>query len=157
LTKPSHEMAVVEVFGSDPRGPFPEHVLWEAVESLGGGHHPCSIHELLLLAQWDEYFPEDVYELVLVGFWGYMTAPKPDVYVFYDEKTMFLPDGSRNPKGIPQPVGDPMTDVFWEVVFHGEDVWFGNLVQIAGNAGERDALGEITLSPPGIVRPAMGR
>ena len=35
LTEPSREMAVVEVFGSDPQGPFPEHVLWEAAESLG--------------------------------------------------------------------------------------------------------------------------
>jgi len=60
LTKPSHEMAVVEAFGSDPRGPFPEHVLWEVAESLGGGNHPCSVHELLPSAKWDEYFPEDV-------------------------------------------------------------------------------------------------
>ena len=60
---------------------------------------------------------------------------------------MFLLDGSRNPKGIPRPVGNPMTDVIWEVVFHGEDVWFGNLVQIAGDVGEHNTLGEITLSP----------
>jgi len=147
LTEPSREMAVVEVFGSDPRGPFPEHVLWETAESLSGGHHPCSVHKFLPLAQWDEYFPEDVQELVLVGFWGYVTAPKPNVYVFYNEKTMFLPDGSRDPFGIPQPVGDPMADIVWEVVFHGEDVWFVNLAQIAGDAGECDTLGEITLSP----------
>ena len=60
---------------------------------------------------------------------------------------MFLLDGSRNPEGIPQPVGDPMTDVVWEIVFHREDVWFSNLAQIAGDTGERDMLGEIMLSP----------
>jgi len=40
-----------------------------------------------------------------------------------------------------------MVDIVWEVVFHREDVWFGNLAQIAGDAGERDTLGEIMLSP----------
>ena len=29
----------------------------------------------------------------------------------------------------------------------GEEVWFGHLVQIAGDIGERDTSGEITLSP----------
>jgi len=60
---------------------------------------------------------------------------------------MFLADGSRNPEGIPRPVANPMTDVVWEVVFHGEDVRFGNLAQIASDAGECDALGEIMLLP----------
>ena len=60
LAKPSREMAAVKVFGSDPWGPLPEHILWEVVESLGSGHHPCSIHELLPSAQWDKYFPEDI-------------------------------------------------------------------------------------------------
>jgi len=95
-TKHLATMAVVKVSGGH-QGPFSEHAVGGCGELGGWAPNHASINKLLPSAHVGRIFSEDVQELVLEGFWGYVTPQSQSVYVFYNERPMFRPDGLRIP------------------------------------------------------------
>ena len=54
--------------------------------------------------------------------WSDMTAPKPDINVFFKQKTMHLMNGAWDPFRVPGPISNPSLDIGGESFLNGKDV-----------------------------------
>ena len=43
--------------------------------------------------------------------WSYMTAPKPDINVFFKQKTVHLTNGVQDPFQVLGPISNPILDI----------------------------------------------
>ena len=74
-----------------------------------------------------------------------MTAPKPDVDVFFEQKTVHLTNGARDPFRVLRPISNPILDIGGVSFLNGKDVWLAQLVLMVDNTLRRGALGRITV------------
>ena len=73
--------------------------------------------------------------------WGYMAAPKPDINVFFKQKTMHLTNGAQDPFQVPGPISNPSLNIRGESFLDGKDIWFAQLVIVVCNALKHNTLG----------------
>ena len=74
-------------------------------------------------------------------FWSYMTAPKPNINVFFEQKTVHLTNGARDPFQVPGPISNPILDIGGESFLDGKDVRLAQPVIVVCNALKRNTLG----------------
>ena len=79
--------------------------------------------------------------------WSYMTAPKPNVNVFFEQKTVHLTNGAQVPFQVPGPISNPILDIGGESFLNGKDIWLAQLVLVGCNVLEHDTVGSVTVPP----------
>ena len=79
--------------------------------------------------------------------WSDVTAPKPDINVFFKQKTMHLMNGVRDPFWVPGPISNPILDIGGESFLNRKDVQLVQLAVVVGNALERNTLGSVLVLP----------
>ena len=78
--------------------------------------------------------------------WSNVMAPKPDINVFFQQKTMHLTNGAWDPFQILGPISNPILDIGGES-FNGKDIWLAQPVVVVGNALEHHTLGGVLVPP----------
>ena len=73
--------------------------------------------------------------------WGHVTAPKPDVDVFFEQKTVHLTNGAWDPFRVPGPVSNPSLDIGGKSFLNGKDVQLAQLAVVVRNVLKRNTLG----------------
>ena len=74
-------------------------------------------------------------------FWSYMTAPKPNINVFFWQKTMHLTNGARDPFRVPGPISNPILDIRGESFLNGKDIRLAQPAIVVCNALKCNTLG----------------
>ena len=76
-----------------------------------------------------------------------MTAPKPNIDVFFEQKTVHLTNGARDPFWVPGPISNPILDIRGESFLNGKDIQLTQPAVVVCNALKRNTLGT-GLVPP---------
>ena len=71
---------------------------------------------------------------------SYVTAPKPNINVFFEQKTMHLTNGVQDPFRVPGPISNLILDIRGESFLNGKDIWLVQPV-IVFNALKCNTLG----------------
>ena len=79
--------------------------------------------------------------------WSYMTAPKPDINVFFKQKTVHLTNGVRDPFWVPGPISNPILDIGGEPFLNRKDVRLVQPAVVVRNALKRNMLGGVLVPP----------
>ena len=79
--------------------------------------------------------------------WSYVTAPKPDVNVFFKQKTVHLTNGARVPFRVPGPISNPILDIGGKSFLNRKDVQLAQLAVVVRNALDHNALGGVLVPP----------
>ena len=74
-------------------------------------------------------------------FWSYVTAPKPNINVFFEQKTMHLTNGARDPFWVPGPISNPILDIGGESFLNGKDIRLAQPAIVVCNALKCNTLG----------------
>ena len=74
-------------------------------------------------------------------FWSYVTAPKPNINVFFEQKTMHLTDGVRDPFRVPGPISNPILDIGGESFLNRKDIRLAQPAIVVCNALKCNTLG----------------
>ena len=74
-------------------------------------------------------------------FWSYVTAPKPNIDVFFEQKTMHLMNGAWDPFQVPGPISNPILDIGGESFLNGKDIQLAQPAIVVCNALKRNTLG----------------
>ena len=74
-------------------------------------------------------------------FWSYMTAPKPNINVFFKQKTMHLTNGARDPFQVLGPISNPILDMGGESFLNGKDIRLAQPAIVVCNALKCNTLG----------------
>ena len=74
-------------------------------------------------------------------FWSYMTAPQPNINVFFKQKTMHLTNGVWDPFRVLGPISNPILDIRGESFLNGKDIWLAQPAIVVCNALKRNTLG----------------
>ena len=78
---------------------------------------------------------------------SYVTAPKPNIDVFFEQKTMHLTNGAWDPFWVPGPISNPSLDIRGESFLNGKDVRLMQRAIIVRNALKRNTLGSVLVPP----------
>ena len=78
---------------------------------------------------------------------SYVMAPKPNIDVFFEQKTMHLMNGARDPFRVPGPIFNPSLDIGGESFLNGKDVRLIQPAIIVRNALKRNTLGGVLVPP----------
>ena len=78
---------------------------------------------------------------------SYVTAPKPNIDVFFEQKTMHLTNGVQDPFQVPGPISNPILDIGGESFLNGKDIWLTQPAVIVCNALKRNTLGGVLVLP----------
>ena len=73
--------------------------------------------------------------------WGHVMAPKPDVDVFFEQKTVHLTNGAWDPFWVPGPVSNPSLDIGGKSFLDGKDVRLAQPAVVVCNALKHNTLG----------------
>ena len=73
--------------------------------------------------------------------WSYVVAPKPDINVFFKQKTVHLTNGAWDPFRVPGPIPNPSLDIRGESFLNGKDVRLAQPAIVVRNALKRNTLG----------------
>ena len=79
--------------------------------------------------------------------WSYVMAPKPDVNVFFKQKTMHLTNGVRDPFWVPGPISNPILDIGGESFLNRKDVQLVQPAVVVCNVLKRNTLGSVLVLP----------
>ena len=79
--------------------------------------------------------------------WSYVTAPKPDVNVFFKQKTMHLTNGVWDPFWVPGPISNPILDIGGESFLNRKDVQLVQPAVVVCNVLKRNTLGSVLVLP----------
>ena len=79
--------------------------------------------------------------------WSYMTAPKPDVNVFFEQKTVHLTNGVWDPFWVPGPISNPILDIGGESFLNRKDVWLVQPAVVVRNVLNHNMLGGVLVPP----------
>ena len=82
-----------------------------------------------------------------MSLWGDMTAPKPNVNVFFKQKTMHLTNGVWDPFWVPGPISNPILDIGGESFLDRKDIRLAQPVLVVCNALECDTMGSVMVPP----------
>ena len=74
-------------------------------------------------------------------FWSYVTAPKPNIDVFFEQKTMHLTNGAWDPFRVLGPISNPILDIGGESFLNGKDIRLAQPAIVVCNALKRNTLG----------------
>ena len=74
-------------------------------------------------------------------FWSYMTAPKPNINVFFKQKTVHLTNGVQDPFQVLGPISNPILDIGEESFLNGKDIQLAQPAIVVCNALKRNTLG----------------
>ena len=72
---------------------------------------------------------------------SYVTAPKPNINVFFKQKTMHLMNGVWVPFRVLGPISNPILDIGGESFLNGKDIQLAQLVIVVCNVLKRNTLG----------------
>ena len=78
---------------------------------------------------------------------SYVTAPKPNIDVFFKQKTVHLTNGARDPFQVPGPISNPSLDIGGKSFLNGKDIWLTQPAVIVHNALKRNMLGGVLVPP----------
>ena len=70
-----------------------------------------------------------------------MTAPKPDIDVFFKQKTVHLTNGVWDPFRVPGPISNPILDIRGKSFLNRKDIQLAQLAVVVRNALNRNTLG----------------
>ena len=79
--------------------------------------------------------------------WSYVTAPKPDVNVFFKQKTVHLMNGARDPFQVPGPISNPILDIRGKSFLNRKDIRLAQLAVVVHNALNHNTLGGVLVPP----------
>ena len=79
--------------------------------------------------------------------WSHMMAPKPNIDVFFEQKTVHLMNGAWDPFQFLGPISNPSLDIGGESFLNGKDVWLVQPALVVHNALEHTMLGGIAVPP----------
>ena len=74
-------------------------------------------------------------------FWSYMTAPKPNIDVFYEQKTMHLMNGAWDPFRVLGPISNPILDIGGESFLNRKDIRLAQPAIVVCNVLKHNTLG----------------
>ena len=77
--------------------------------------------------------------------WSYMMAPKPNVDVFFKQKTVHLTNGAQDPFQVLGPISNPVLDIGGESFLNRKDVWLVQLALVVCNALKCITLGSVVV------------
>ena len=72
---------------------------------------------------------------------SYVTAPKPNIDVFFEQKTVHLTNGARDPFRVLGPISNPILDIGGESFLNGKDIQLAQPAIVVCNALKRNTLG----------------
>ena len=81
------------------------------------------------------------------------TAPKPDINVFFKQKTVHLTNGVWDPFRVPGPISNPILDIGGESFLNGKDIRLAQLVVVVRNALKCNTLGGVLVPPIQLLSP----
>ena len=76
-----------------------------------------------------------------------MTAPKPNINVFFKQKTVHLMNGVWDPFQVPGPISNPILDIGGESFLSRKDIRLAQPALVVCNALECDMLGSVAVPP----------
>ena len=79
--------------------------------------------------------------------WGQMTAPMPNINVFFKQKTMHLMNGVQDPLWVLGPISNPLLDIGRESFLNGKEIRLEQLALVVHNVLECDMLGSVAIPP----------
>ena len=79
--------------------------------------------------------------------WSYITAPKPNINVFFKQKTVHLMNGVWDPFRVPGPIFNPIMDIGGESFINGKDVRLAQPVLVVHNVLKHNTLGSVAVPP----------
>ena len=79
--------------------------------------------------------------------WSYVTAPKPDINVFFKQKTMHLTNGAWDPFRVLGPISNPILDIGGKSFLNRKDVQLAQLAVVVRNALNCNMLGSVLVLP----------
>ena len=79
-------------------------------------------------------------------------APKPDVNVFFKQKTVHLMNGMWDPFRVLGPISNPILDIRGESFLNRKDVQLAQLVVVVRNALKHNTLGGVLVPPIQLLR-----
>ena len=79
--------------------------------------------------------------------WSYMMAPKPNINVFFKQKTMHFTNGARDPFQVLGPISNPILDIGGKSFLNGKDVWLAQPAFVVCNVLKRNTLGSVLVPP----------
>ena len=79
--------------------------------------------------------------------WIQMMAPKPNINVFFEQKTMHLMNGAQDPFWVPGPISNPCLDIRGKSFLNGKDIQLVQPELVVCNALECNMLGRIVIPP----------
>ena len=74
-------------------------------------------------------------------------APKPNIDVFFKQKTVHLTNGARDPFRVPGPISNPILDIGGESFLNGKDIWLTQPAVMVCNALKCNTLGGVLVLP----------
>ena len=80
-------------------------------------------------------------------FWSYVTAPKPNINVFFEQKTVHLTNGAWDPFRVPGPISNPILDIGGESFLNEKDIQLAQPAVVVHNALKRNTLGGVLVPP----------
>ena len=79
--------------------------------------------------------------------WRYMMGPKPNVNVFFEQKTVHLMNRAWDPFQVPGPISNPSLDIRGKSFLNGKDVQLAQPAFVVCNALKCNTLGGVVVSP----------
>ena len=78
---------------------------------------------------------------------SYVTAPKPNIDVFFEQKTVHLTNGAQDPFRVPGPISNPILDIGGESFLNRKDIWLTQPAVMVRNALKCNMLGGVLVPP----------
>ena len=72
--------------------------------------------------------------------WSYVTAPRPNIDVFFKQKTVPLTNGAWDPFRVPGPISNPILDIGGESFLNGKDIRLAQPAIVVCNALKHNTL-----------------
>ena len=79
--------------------------------------------------------------------WSHMVAPKPNIDVFFEQKTMHLTNGAWDPFHVLGPISNPGLDIGGKSFLNGKDIQLAQPAVVVCNVLECNMLGGIVVLP----------
>ena len=79
--------------------------------------------------------------------WSYVMAPKPDINVFFQQKTMHLTNGAWDPFRVPGPISNPILDIRGKSFLNRKDIRLVQPAVVVRSALNRNTLGGVLVPP----------
>ena len=74
-------------------------------------------------------------------------SSKPDINVFFKQKTVHLTNGTRDPFWVPGPISNPILDIGGKSFLNRKDIRLVQLAVVVCNALKHNMLGGVLVSP----------